>query len=168
MKGKKLFGKFNIVDIVIVLLVIVMIAVVAVKVFGSKATDIVSAKTTLYTEIDVIGATPRMIDEVERQKDTLIGARLVSGNEYLSATVEDVWMEDYYVDVQCADGTIVNSKSPDKKDIIFLVKTEVAEGTPSPKIGSQEVRAGRTFIIKTQTFETSGTIRYVNFGEYTE
>lgn len=168
MKGKKLFGKFNVVDIVVVVLVIAMIAVVAVKIFGSKATDIVAAKTTLYTEIEVIGAAPRLIEETGRQKDTLIGTRLVSGNEYMNATVEDIWFEDYYNDVQCADGSIVYSMSPDKKNIVFLIKTEVAEGTPSPKIGSQEVRSGRTFIIKTQTFETSGTIRYVNFGEYTK
>ncbi|MBR5756507.1 MAG: hypothetical protein IKX96_03005, partial [Firmicutes bacterium] len=53
-----------------------------------------------------------------------------------------------------------------QKNVIVLVKCQVAEGTPSPKIGSQELRAGKTFIVKTQRFECSGTIRYVELGEY--
>jgi len=32
-------------------------------------------------------------------------------------------------------------------------------------VGSQELRAGKTFIVKTQTFECSGTVRYVQIGE---
>ena len=32
-------------------------------------------------------------------------------------------------------------------------------------IGSQELRAGRTYIVKTQTFECNGTIRYVDIAE---
>ena len=81
-------------------------------------------------------------------------------------TIEDVWLEDYKVQVQTDDGRIVTATDPDKKDIIFAIKFPIAKDTPNPKLGSQEVRAGRTLIVKTQTFETSGTIRYVQIGEY--
>lgn len=162
-KGK-LFGLINIVDLIVLLLAVAVIGVVATKLMGSKVTDAVSAKEDCWAQVRVAGCQPYLVEEVLRQE--LPGQRMVSGNEFLSGTIEDVWIEDYRVQVQCADGSIVTSTDPDKKDIIFLIKTQVSPDTASPKLGSQELRAGRTLIVKTQTFETSGTIRYVEIGEY--
>ena len=158
-------ARFNIVDVVVILLIIALIGVIAIKLFGSKATEVVSQKVDCYAEVCIIGAVPRLYNEIERQD--LIGQRMVSGNEYLTATIEDWWMQPYDVDAIRDDGVIVNSISPDKMNVYFLVKTEVAPDTPSPKIGSQELRVGRTFLIKTQTFECSGVIYRVEIGEYT-
>ncbi|NCA93349.1 DUF4330 family protein, partial [bacterium] len=72
---------------------------------------------------------------------------------------------DYVVQAVRSDGIIVDAKDPSKKDVVMIIKTTVAKGTPSPKIGSQELRAGKTYILKTQTFECSGTIRYVEIAE---
>ncbi len=165
-KDKKLFGVLNIADIIIIVLILAMVCVIAVKLLGSKATDVVAQKVDCYAEVVVLGAYPRLFDEVERTMDDLKGAKMVSGNEFLSATVEDVWFEEYGVDVSTEDGSIVYSVSPSRQNIVFLVKFQAAPDTASPKIGAQEVRTGRTLIIKTQTFETSGVIRYVNIGSY--
>jgi hypothetical protein len=162
-KGK-LFGLINIVDLIVLLLVIAVIGVVGTKLMGSKVTDAVSAKTDCWAQIRVAGAQPYLVEETLRQN--LPGQRMVSGNEFLSGTVEDVWIEDYKVQVTTDDGRIVTATDPDKKDIIFLIKTQVAPDTASPKLGSQEIRAGRTLIVKTQTLEIAGIIRYVQFGEY--
>ena len=165
-KNKKLFGVLNIADIIIIVLVLAMLAVIAVKLLGSQATDVVAQKVDWYAEVVVLGAYPRLFDEVERTRDDLIGSRMVSGNEFLTATIEDIWLEEYGVDVSAEDGSIVYSISPSRQNIVFLVKFQAAPDTASPKIGSQEVRAGRTLIVKTQAFETSGVIRYVNKGSY--
>ncbi|MBR6969342.1 MAG: DUF4330 domain-containing protein [Firmicutes bacterium] len=162
-KGK-LFGLINIVDLIVLLLVVAVIGVVGTKLMGSKVTDAVSAKADCWAQVRVAGAQPYLVEEVLRQE--LPGQRMVSGNELLSGTVEDVWIEDYKVQVQCDDGRIVTSTDPDKKDIIFLIKTQVAPDTASPKLGSQEIRAGRTLIVKTQTVEIAGIIRYVEIGDY--
>ena len=165
-KDRKLFGVLNIVDIIVIVLIIAMVGVIAVKLLGSQATDVVSQKVDWYAEVEVLGAYPRMYDEVERIHDDLIGARMVAGNEFLTATVEDFWFEDYSVDVSREDGSIVYSTSPIRKNIVFLVKFQAAPDTASPKIGAQEVRTGKTLTVKTQTFETNGVIRYVNKGAY--
>ena len=157
--------KINIVDIAVILLIIIALAVVGVKLAGNKVQDATSTKVDCYAEIVIVGAQPRIYNEVFRQN--LIGEKMVSGNEYVAATIEDVWLEDYICQVQTSDGTTVDTVDPTQKNIVVLMKTQIPEGTASPKVGSQEVRAGRTFIVKTQRFETSGTIRYVNFGEYT-
>ena len=164
MEGKKK-RKINIIDIAVIVLLIAAIAVVGIKLAGNKVQEAVSSKVDCWAEVVIVGAQPRIYNEVFRQD--LVGEKMVSGNEFINATIEDVWLEDYICQVQTYDGATVDTVDPTQKNIVVLVKTQVPEGTASPKIGSQEVRAGKTFIVKTQTFETSGIIRYVNFGEYT-
>ena len=91
--------------------------------------------------------------------------QLVSGNSYVNGTIEDMKIEDYAQQVTTADGRIVTAVDPDKKDIVFTIKTTVPKGTATPSIGTQEVRAGRTFIVKTNDFETSGNIDSVDIAE---
>jgi len=161
-KGK-LFGIINVVDLVVLVVIIAVIAALGSQLFGHKVTDAVSPQVDLTAEVVIIGAAPRLYNEVERQD--LVGEKMVAGNAFLDAYVEDVWFEDYVVQAVTDDGTIVDAKDPTKKDIVFKLKAKVAEDTASPKVGSQELRAGKTFIVKTQTFECSGTVRYVQIGE---
>ena len=160
-KGR-ILGRVNIVDLIALVAVLAVVGAIAVSLLGSRVQDAVSPKVDCYAEVAIVGAPPRIYSEVLRQD--LVGERLVSGNEFLSATVEDVWLEDYVEQVPTADGSVVDALIPSKKSIIVLVKTQVPEGTPSPKIGSQELRAGKTYIVKTQLFESSGTIRFVQLG----
>lgn len=161
-KGK-LFGIINVVDLLILMAVILVAGAIGTQLLGSKVQDAISPQVDCVAEVVIIGTPPRILKEIERQN--LVGQKLVAGNEYLSATVEDVRIEDYVVQAVTADGKIVDAKDPSKRDVVFTLKTKVPKGTPSPKIGSQELRAGKTFIVKTQTFECSGTIRYVEIGE---
>ena len=64
-----------------------------------------------------------------------------------------------------ADGRIVDALDSTKKDILIVTKSKVAKGTATPKIGNQDVRVGRTFTLKTQTFETIGNIESVVFDD---
>lgn len=162
-KGK-LFGLINVVDLIALAAVVAVIGAIGVQLLGAKVTDAVSEKVDCYMEVAIIGAAPRIFEEAVRQD--LAGERLVSGNEYLSATVQKVWLEDYWMQAITADGRIVDAKDPTKKNILVLIRATVPKDTASPKIGSQELRAGRTYIVKTQTFESIGTIRYVEMGGY--
>lgn len=161
-KGK-LFGIINVVDLIILVAVIAVVGAIGWQLFGSKVNDAVSPQVSLKTEVVIIGTAPRILDEIERQN--LVGKKIVSGNQYVDATITDVKFEDYTIQAIRDDGIIVDATDPSKKDVVVTIETTVAKGTPSPKIGSQEVRAGRTYIVKTQTFECSGTIRYVEIDE---
>ncbi|MGI6734554.1 MAG: DUF4330 domain-containing protein [Anaerovoracaceae bacterium] len=161
-KGK-LFGIINVVDLLILIAVVVVAGAIGVQLFGQKINDAVSAQVDLTAEVVIIGTAPRLVDEIIRQD--LVGEKLVAGNEYMNATITDVWLEDYVMQAIRDDGVIVDATDPSKKDVVIQIKTKVAKDTPSPKIGSQELRAGKTFIVKTQTFECSGTIRYVEIGQ---
>lgn len=161
-KGK-LFGIINVVDLLILIVIVAIVGGVGWKVLGPQVSDRVSPQVDLTTEMVVIGTTPRIVNEITRQDP--VGLHLVGGNEFLPAIIEDYWIEDYVVQAITDEGIIVDAKDPSKKDVVFLIKTKVSAGTPSPKIGSQEVRAGKTFILKTQTMEVIATIRYVQIDE---
>lgn len=161
-KGK-LFGLINVVDLLILVAVVAVGGAIAWQVLGSRVNDVVSPQVELTAEVVIVGTPPRIINEIVRQD--LTGEKLVAGNEYMNAEITDVWLEDYVMQAIRDDGVIVDATDPSKKDVVIKIKTSVPKGTPSPKIGSQEVRAGRTFILKTQTFESIATIRYVEISE---
>ena len=50
-------------------------------------------------------------------------------------------------------------------DLIFTIQTTIPKGTAAPAIGTQEIRAGRTMIVKTNDFESTGNIDSVEIAE---
>ena len=102
------------------------------------------------------------------ERNSQVGKQIVSGNSYTSAVITDMQIEPYDQQVTTADGRIVTARDPDKRDLVFTIETTVPEGTASPSIGTQEVRAGRTFIVKTNDFETTGNIDSVDIAASAE
>ena len=149
--------KINIIDIIVILVILAAIAVVGVKLAGDKVQDAVSSKVNCYAEVEIYDVKSSIEEEVKRQG--LVGERIVSGNSYMNASVEKVWFE--------AQNPADDLK-PEMNKMVVLIKTKVAEGTASPAVGSQELRAGKDYIVKTQTFEMTGTVRYVELGNYTK
>ena len=161
-KGK-LFGVINVVDLLILLVVVLIIGGVGWKLLGTQVQNSIAPQVDLVAEVVIVGTPPRIVEEILRQD--MIGTPLVGGNEYLPAEITDVQLEPYIMQAIRDDGIIVDATDPSKQDVVFTIKMKVAKGTASPKIGSQELRAGKTFIMKTQTFECAGTIRYVEISE---
>ncbi len=161
-KGK-LFGIINVVDLVVLLAVICVLGAIVWQLLGSKVNDAVSDQVEMTMVVAIAGAHPDLVAEVERQD--LVGKKIVTGNQYLDAYISNVWTDDYVIQAITDDGQVLDAVDPTKKDIMVEIKSKVAKGTASPKIGSQEVRAGRTYIVKTQTFECSGTIYFVDIAD---
>lgn len=154
-KGK-LFGVINIVDLLVLLAVIAVAAGVGYKLFAPQIAEATSKKVPVTVVVRVRGATPFLVQEVQRNDQ--VGKKIVSGSSFTDAVITDMQIEDYVQQVTTADGQIVNALDPSKKDLVFTIETEMAADTAAPSIGTQEVRAGRTFIIKTNDFETTGNI----------
>ena len=161
-KGK-LFGLINIVDLLVLIAAVAVAAGVGYKLFAPQIKESVQPQVELTAIVRVRGATPFLVTEVERNSQ--VGKQLVSGNSYVNGTIEDMKIEDYAQQVTTADGRIVTATDPAKKDLVFTITTKVSKGTPAPAIGTQEVRAGRTFIVKTNDFETTGNIDSVDIAD---
>jgi len=160
MKNGRLFGLINIIDLLALLLVVLVIAGVGYSLLGSKAQDIVNPDVEMLATMRIRGAMPHLYDELVASDK-----RIVSGNSFLDAEVVSVEKIPYVVQTSTSEGVIVDATDPTKVDIIIVVKAYVSQGTPSPKIGAQEVRTGRTYTLKTQTFECNANIDSVVFAK---
>ena len=149
-KGK-LFGIINVVDLLVLVAAIAVVAGVGYKLFAKQIKEVASPQVSLTMTVRVRGATPFLVNEVQRNSQ--VGKSLVNGNSYVNAQITT------------ADGRIVTATDPEKKDLVFTITTKVSKGTPAPAIGTQEVRAGRTFIVKTNDFETTGNIDSVDIAD---
>ena len=164
-KGK-LLGVINVVDLLVLLAVIAVVIGVGYKLFAPQIADATATQVPMTVTVRVRGATPFLVEEVQRNSQ--VGKQIVSGNSYTNAVITDMQIEDYVQQVTTADGRIANALDPSKKDLVFTIETTVPEGTASPTIGTQEVRAGRTFIVKTNNFETTGNIDMVDIADSAE
>ena len=155
-KGK-LFGIINVVDLLVLVAAIAVVAGVGYKLFAKQIKEVASPQVSLTMTVRVRGATPFLVNEVQRNSQV--------GNSYVNAQITDMKIDDYNQQVTTADGRIVTATDPEKKDLVFTITTKVSKGTPAPAIGTQEVRAGRTFIVKTNDFETTGNIDSVDIAD---
>ena len=156
-KGK-IFGKINIVD----LLVLLIIAIVAVGgawkfVFSPMINEVVDNKVEMITTIKIRGASDFMFEQL--QNSSPVGKQLVSGTEYLANTnVESIEFRDYETPVTTSDGRIVMATDSTRKDIYITLSSYVTKGSLILKIGNQEIRVGRTMTFKVNDFETYANI----------
>lgn len=164
-KGK-LFGIINVVDLLVLLAAIAVVVGVGFKLFAPQIQEARAEQVKMTTVVRVRGATPFLVKEVQRNSQ--VGKKMVSGNSYTDAVITDMKIEPYDQQVVTADGKIVTTRDPDKRDLVFTIESTVAKGTASPSIGTQEVRAGRTLIVKTNDFETTGNIDVVDIADAAE
>lgn len=138
-KGR-LFGKVNLIDLLVILLVLALALAVIWKVVGSKAAEAVKSEpirvsyTVLCSDV-----APELCDFA----DTQVGEKLLNNAKFLDATITNCeskpaadGLENLYVTVEAAATT---------SDNIY-------------KVASQEVRVGYEYNIKTQLFELPGVI----------
>ncbi|MBQ1384839.1 MAG: DUF4330 family protein, partial [Firmicutes bacterium] len=91
-KGR-LFGAVNVVDLLVLLMIAAIVLVIATSFLGDKATEIVSQKQEYWFEVEVIGANPRLFNEVDRVDP--VGATLIASNTFQDATIQDYWYEEF-------------------------------------------------------------------------
>ena len=151
----------NVVDLLVVLAVIVVVGGIVWKLFSPAVSDAVAPQVKMTAVMRIRGATPYLVNEVKA--NPLEGKKLVAGNSYTSAVIVKVEIIPYVQQVTTADGRIVEATDPSKKDILITVEATVPKDTPTPTVANQEVRAGRSFILKTQDFESAPTIESVRF-----
>ena len=148
-KEKKKF-RFNIVDVIVLLVLVALVVAVVHIFFGNKANEAVAKKVDCVAEVTVYGIEPEIEAEIIRQE--LVGEHTVSGTLYTDAVIEDVKFKP-------------NRKNPELNDVVFTIRTQVPENTTGATNQNQEFRIGKDYIVKTRTFEKTGTVSYVQIGD---
>lgn len=166
-KGR-LFGKINVVDLVILCVIAAVIVVIGTKLAGRSiglpggGDGVELEYTVLVTRVsqEVYDAVARQVD-AGPEKNTL----MANGDLLTGCYVVSVSSVPYRAAVEAADGTFVVSEEPGYVDATFVIKAVVTNPI-TQAVGTQEVRIGKIHIVKTQVFELmNGTILSVEVGK---
>ena len=139
-KGR-LFGKINLIDLLVIVLVIAIVAAVGWKLVGKKAAAAVSDDQHELTFTVLFEDQPT---EVAQFAETQVGKQLVNNAKLISAEITEV------SSLPCAEET--------GNDLYVIVTATATFSGNVWTVGSQEVRVGYEYILKTSEFELTGII----------
>ncbi|MBE6871243.1 MAG: DUF4330 domain-containing protein [Ruminococcaceae bacterium] len=160
-KGK-LFGIINIIDLAVLLIVVLAAAFVGIKLFGNEITTVVAPQKEVTVTMRIRDALPYMYDELAAAVEE--DARLVYGNQFdSSAKIVAMEKTPTYKGAFNDEGIVVWEYDTYKIDIIVTVTAKVPADSATFQFANQDVKTGRTFTLKTRTFETIAVIEAIRF-----
>lgn len=147
-KGR-LFGRLNVIDLVVIFLVIAAVAALGIKLADSGSLGVTGATKLTYT-VKVTGIEPEVYQSV---LDHIPGQLMASG-EMLNGTVVSVKASPSKngASMRITDSVLDITQRDDLLDLVFTIEAYAAN-TVTNEIGTQEVRIGNRHIVKTDKFE---------------
>ncbi len=149
-KKGKLFGKLNIVDLIVIILIVAAIVVLCVKFLGSGSTleEEEQPLSKITFTVLVSELYPETYENVCQyvNKETGLKEQLMSNGNPVEGC--------YIVDVSATEHihTISDTVGGDTLDVLFTIEAMVSD-PDLPVVGSQEVRIGRTHNVKSVHME---------------
>lgn len=151
----KLFKKFNLVDAIVVLLVVVVIVAIGWKAISagianqkeSSAEEQQAYATSPHLVFDVVCANvPQEVAEACAQQMELSMAdrQIMNGGNLVEGYITDCWYEPHE-----DDGFYT---------LYFTLEAALVEKEGIYSVGTQEIRIGKGYIVKTYQIETSGYV----------
>ena len=156
-KKGKLFGKINIIDLLVIVVAIIIVAAVGLKMTGHLGSAVgVSGSDIAYTVV-VEGVKQEVYDSIQtylQPKDQLMadGALL---NGYVTGVTAAP--HESSAKVSTIDGALIVPLMEDTLDLTFTIEAHVDDNTKT-ELGTQEVRVGKLHIVKTTHFELSNGV----------
>lgn len=157
-KGR-LFGKLNLIDLLVVILVVCVIGAVAVKMTGTEVTKEDQLANAEMVDISYT-ILCRMVhnDIADYIVENEVGNQLMSNGELVeSVFIEDIQRGTFYENYVTNDGEPKKTESEEYCDLTFIISGQAPYGENAFRVGSQEVRVGKSHIVKTVGFEITGT-----------
>ena len=163
-KDGKLFGKLNVIDLLVILIAVVVVVAVGLKLTGhtgrnneDKGVDVVYTVKTPGVEPEVAQSVQAFITAAQTQGQP--GDQLMANGNMVNAYVTQVESvpSQSHLELTWGENNEVKAAAADKVDLIFTIVGK-AEDTITSKVGSQEVRVGRPHIVKTTHFEVMNGI----------
>lgn len=148
-KNTRIFGKFNVIDVIAVLLILAVLAFVGYKLTHRGGENAGEGGNTVHITYTV------KCEDVDASLyencKQYLPSQLMASGELFDGQINSVSEEPYHV--LSADGTWV--EDPDHVTLIFQVECNVPAGdVMTTKIGEQEVRVGKTdYILKSEYIE---------------
>lgn len=160
-KGR-LFGKINIVDLLVVILVIAAVALVGLKVLGRSGAlpGAEGGKAKITFTVQVNNVYPEVYENLLPYVEQEGGDQLMASGNLLSGYVVDVKAVPHdasTVSINSSLGALVLPMDDNLLDLTFTVEATVPNADTN-ELGTQEVRIGKSHTLKTTHFEFANGI----------
>ena len=167
-KGR-LFGKINIVDLLVILVIVIAAVVLGMKFLKPGSTGTVGGGgTTTHVEYTVLveSVQPAVYESIV---NNYIPSTLMASGELLDGQVTGVEAKPHAdnVTVSTSGDTVAFTADKGLLDLTFTVECNVSNPVTT-EIGTQEVRVGKSHILKTDKFELNGVVLDCTWTEVTE
>lgn len=151
-KGR-LFGKINIIDLLIVLMLVVIVGGAYYMFFGGDDKQVLDAGTLIY-DIEVTNVSKSFVDAInpgDPIKDSVRGNDL---GTVVSKTAREATMmiEDFI------NGRYVISKVPNTYDVVITIEAKANVTPANILVGGTEVKVGKKFYIKGKGYANQGFV----------
>lgn len=150
-KGK-LFGKLNIVDLLVILLVIAAAVFLVLRQEKNADSGGGGAAATLTYQVLVKGVDPTYYDSVRQFVNPEEGKRdqLLSNNSPIDAYLVDCTATPHAEYINTDDGQVkrVQSEEDKRLDLLFTVEAQVSDLVTNT-VGTQQIRVGTSHVLKT-------------------
>jgi hypothetical protein len=155
----KLFGKFNLVDLLLLLTVVAVIGGVVFAILAPTIRERTNPLVTLTFTARVRYVIPQTAENVVRQGP----GQLIAGNDFVrDARVVHVEIVPHEDSIRTADGRFEYAVDPWRVDLLFTIEARVRRG-PIIRVGTQEVRVGHGHFVKTTMYELGATTESMRF-----
>lgn len=165
-KGK-LFGKLNIIDLIAIVLIVAVVGLLGTKLLSSSSEGLGGAGQSVVYTVKVDGVEEEVVQFIQKELEKG-PSQLVASSELQNGYVtkmEATPAEKTYLavrEIPSADLTALDSTIAGTYDVVFTIEATIQD-SPSNKLGTQEIRAGMTHVVKTTTFGLeNGTILAVD------
>lgn len=150
-KGK-LFGKLNIVDLLVILLVIAAAVFLVLRQERNSEAGGGGGSATMTYQVLVKGVDPAYYDSVHQFVDPEEGKRdqLLSNNAPINAYLVDCTATPHVEYINTDDGRVsrVQGEEDERLDLLFTVEAQV-DDLVTNTVGTQQVRVGASHVLKT-------------------
>lgn len=164
-KGK-LFGKINLIDLIVLLAVVIAAVGVGYKFLKSNDSIPADQAVPLTYTCRLRNAPAYLADQYTAHEFPL---NLVSGTAYLAGgKLLSVEVVPTKVSVTDSAGKVSSAEDPNNVDVIFTCQVSVDPASPIFKAGTQELRVGTGHTVKTQFFEASTIIQTLSLEDKAE
>ena len=156
-KKGKLFGKLNIIDLIAIILIVAVVALLGTKLMGGQGTGLAGEGQPVVYTVKVSGVEEEVYEFIQNELEKG-PCQLTASNQMLDGyvtKVEGTVVEDATATVQefpTIGVTGVDYAEAGTYDLVFTIEATVKDNLTS-ELGSQEIRVGKTHIVKTTTFE---------------
>ena len=163
MSSEKRKVRFNIVDAIVLAAILLVVAGVCYQLFGTKVQSITAPKVKLSFVATVYNARWEVVESMMEEK---FPAQMVAGNGFVpDAYVTGATYKNSISTVESPDGGLMVSEDPRLYDVTFTMEAEIPNDAAIIKVGAQEVRIGKGFVIKTRTVEIGSLVNSLTLSD---